>query len=29
MAQVTDTAISTAEHDTANIDGTGNMPDNS
>jgi MFS family permease len=28
MAQVTDTAISTAEHDTADIDGTADIPDN-
>jgi hypothetical protein len=28
MAQVTDTAISTAEHDTANIDGTVDIPEN-
>jgi hypothetical protein len=27
MTQVTDTAISTAEHEAANIDGTLHMPD--
>jgi hypothetical protein len=27
MTQVTDTAISTAEHDAADIDGTVDMPD--